>query len=384
MRIGLLGPVETAAVGPLLDRPVADLPPGQAGSPVTLLATELVQAGHDVRIWTLDTSVDAPVTAAGPALDVTYLPKRGGGRGRDAYAQEISWVRRALREGPDVDVLNAHWSYEFALGAIDRPEPLVVTVHDWAPTIFRYSPDPYRAARLTMFARTHLRRPAMTTPSPYLRAKLRRFGLGDATVVPNGVALDTFAEGHRRRGPDMHVVGISRGFDRRKNSRALIAAHALLRRIGMPIRLTLFGHAHEADGPARAWAREQGMADGVTFAGEVPYAQVLSVLRDCDLFVHPAREESFGMVLVEAMAQGTPVVAGVRSGAVPWVLADGRAGSLVDVERPGAIAAEVQRLLGSSTAWEQRSRDGWSHARSHYAMDRVAAGYHAAYVSVLG
>lgn len=372
MRIGLLGPVATADLAASLDGG-AGLPAGQAGSPVTLLAVELLRLGHEVRIWSLDDGIDAPVHAEGPGLSISYLPKRSGGRGRDAYAAEVRWLRQALAQGTDVDVLNAHWSYEFALAALGRPEPVVVTVHDWAPTILRYSFDPYRLARLTMFARTHLRRPPMTTPSPYLQRLLRRWGLGTATVVPNGVPVDAFANGPRSRGDGCRLVAVARGFDRRKNTATLLRAHAVLRR-DLDAHLTIFGAAHEPDGPAAVWARTHGLADGVSFAGEVPYAQVRQAMASADLFLHPAREESFGMVLVEAMAQGTPVVAGRDSGAVPWVCADG-AGVLVDVESPEAIAGAAHDLLADTAAWEAQGAAGLASARRRFGMDAVAGGY---------
>jgi glycosyltransferase involved in cell wall biosynthesis len=64
-----------------------------------------------------------------------------------------------------------------------------------------------------------------------------------------------------------------------------------------------------------------------------------------DAFVHPSLEESFGMVIVEAMAAGVPVVAGRRSGAPAWLLEGGSAGLLVDVTSDEAIAGAMLRLV---------------------------------------
>jgi glycosyltransferase involved in cell wall biosynthesis len=381
MRIGLLGPSSTRELADLLD--AADgLPPGMGGFPVTLLARNLVERGHDVHLWTLDRTVRDVVRAAGPGLHVTWVPCRPGGRGRDAYRDERRRLRHAVdtavAAGAALDVINAHWSYEYALAVRGRPEPTVVSVHDWAPTVLRYQPDPYRLVRLGMFLRTHLDRPAMTTPSPYLQAHLRRFGLGHAEVVPNGVPVERFAAAPRRRGPDMHLVGIAMGFGRRKNTQALLHAHARLRAAGVPTTLTLVGSEHGPGEAAAAWADAEGLTDGVTFLGPLPYDGVLDLLGRCDLFVHPAREESFGMVLIEALAQGTPVVGGARSGAVPWVL-EGGGGVLVDVEDPGAIAAAVHQLLRDPAAWERRSADGLASTRRRFGMDVVTDAYLAVY-----
>jgi L-malate glycosyltransferase len=68
-------------------------------------------------------------------------------------------------------------------------------------------------------------------------------------------------------------------------------------------------------------------------------------MRAASVLAHPSLEESFGMIVLEAMATGTPVVAGRASGAVPWLLAND-AGVLVDVRNSAAIAEAINGLLG--------------------------------------
>ena len=243
MRIGILGPISTKEVSPLLDGDPEDLPTGNGGYPVTLLVDELVRAGHDVSVWTLDPGVTRRVDATGDGLHITYLPYRSGGRARDAYREERRWLVQAM-EGASVDVLNAHWSYEYALAAMTCDEPLLLTVHDWAPAILRYQTDMYRLVRLGMYAAVHSRRPAMTSPSPYVSDKLRGLRLGTPAVVPNGVVDSLFVDSPRTRGSGFEILGISMGFNRLKNTGSLIRAHALLRAAGLPSTLTLIGARH--------------------------------------------------------------------------------------------------------------------------------------------
>ena len=66
------------------------------------------------------------------------------------------------------------------------------------------------------------------------------------------------------------------------------------------------------------------------------------------------------MVLVEAMAQGTPVIAGVHSGAVSYVLGEGAAGVLTDIRDPAAIAEAIVWLLSDAEAWRRYSKGGFS------------------------
>lgn len=380
MRIGMLGPVATVDVTQHLDGDGVDLPAGIGAPVVSLLVSELIARGHHVHLWTLAEGITADVHATGPSLSIRYVPRRSSGRGRDMYRVERDRLRAAIDDDlldHAVDVLHAHWSYEFPLAVRHRDEPLIVTVHDWAPRVLRYMRDPYRFTRLLMFLAVHLRRPRMTTPSPYLRQKLRRHGLGVAAVVPNGVAdADVVAE-PRRRGEGREVLSIANGFSDLKNIKRLLQAASLLRAGGFPVRLELVGTQYGPDEPAERWARDHGLADDVVFTGPLDHDQVLERLRRCDLLVHPALEESFGMVLAEAMAQGTPVVGGRSSGAVPWVLGD--VGVLVDVTDPSQIAAAIRALLSDPERWEALSARGLRAVTERFSMSVVADGYERAY-----
>ena len=82
------------------------------------------------------------------------------------------------------------------------------------------------------------------------------------------------------------------------------------------------------------WAQKKGLSDGVNFVGPVDPDELIDIYEQVDLMVHPSMEESFGMVLVEAMARKIPVIGGEKSGAVPWVLDNGKAGVLTDIRSP--------------------------------------------------
>lgn len=389
MHIGLLGPFTTAGVAHHLP---ADhgLPEGMGGTPVTLLADELVSAGHDVTVWSLSPDLPEPVRADGPHLRVRYLPWRDGGRGRDQYRDERRWLRRALvGEGADVDVLHAHWTYEYALAALRTPAvrdvPLLVTSHDWAPTILRFQIDPYRAMRLVMATRVYARRPALTVPSPYLATLIRR-GTGlSSTVVPNGLATSQLVSAPRSWSrPGRQVLCVADGFGDRKNTATLFRAIDRLRGAGTDVTLTVVGTDHGPDEPAAHWARANGVADGITFLGRVPYERVLELMSAADVLTHPAKEESFGMVLIEAMAQGLPVVGGRDSGAVAWVLGHGAAGVLVDVADAASVAEGTQAVLANPDRATALSAAGLDNVRDRFTMPVVAQGYLDAYNAVRG
>jgi glycosyltransferase involved in cell wall biosynthesis len=87
----------------------------------------------------------------------------------------------------------------------------------------------------------------------------------------------------------------------------------------------------------------QAAPANVTATGNLPRAEVLSSLRDVDLFVFPSRREGFPNAVLEAMASGLPVVS-TRVGAIPEVVEEGIGGYLVGPSDPNALASAIRRL----------------------------------------
>jgi L-malate glycosyltransferase len=374
--IALAGPIRVADLAPWLDLPdEADAPTGLGGTPVTLLARGLLRRGYALTIISLDLAVTDEVILSGPRLRVCIGHFRARHRGRDGYRHERRYLTGALRrERPSL--VHAHWTYEYALAALSSGAPTLVTMHDWAPTILRIMPDPYRAVRLVMNARALAAAKHLTAVSPYLAQRVRRWRRPLLGVVPNGVEDEAFLTAERvQRADDPVLVAVNDGFTARKNVGTLLKGHRLLRTSYPAARLLLVGTDYEQGGLADRWARQQRLSEGVEFHGPVPYLRVRQLLREADVFVHPSIEESFGLVLLEAMAQRLPVVAGARSGAVPWVLANGRAGQLTDITQPAQIASAVRGLVEDGGRYQAVARAGYEHAWKHFRMDRVVDGY---------
>ena len=213
--------------------------------------------------------------------------------------------------------------------------------------ILRYMPNLYRLVRLFMARFTAARAPQLTAVSPYMAQELRRITRAPIEVIPNPLpraAEEPATPWPDRRNPDAaRIVAILNGWDARKNGATALRALAEVRSVLPSATLTLFGSACGAGGQAQGFALANGLAEGVLFRGAVEHAQLMQELPAFDLLLHPALEESFGAAVAEAMALKLPVVGGVHSGAVPWVVGD--AGVLVDVRDPKAVADAVLTLL---------------------------------------
>ncbi|MEX2413947.1 MAG: glycosyltransferase, partial [Thermoleophilaceae bacterium] len=133
----------------------------------------------------------------------------------------------------------------------------------------------------------------------------------------------------------------------------------------------------------RAIAHDVGVADRVTLAGRLGREEIPALIRSADALVSVPWYEPFGIVPVEAMACGVPVVASAVGGMIDTVV-DGGTGLHVPPRDPAAVAATLRRLLGDDALRAQLGAAGAARARRRYGWDRVAAATQEAYRHVLG
>lgn len=124
--------------------------------------------------------------------------------------------------------------------------------------------------------------------------------------------------------------------------------------------------------------KKLGLQDHVTLLGMVGPEPLFHLYRSADLLVHPAvtdglgRDESFGLVLVEAMLQGCPVAA-TGAGGTGEIIEDGETGILFDVKRPAEAAVKLAGCLNDPWRLPEIGRRGREHARRHFTHSRCAA-----------
>ncbi len=201
------------------------------------------------------------------------------------------------------------------------------------------------------------------------RDELRaRYGI-EAQIVPSGVDTGRFTPVSKElrlelrdrmalgTGPIFATIG---GIEARKNTLALLEAFALVRARLPAARLVIAGGASVFE--HRAYRRafdarraELGRAenDGIVVAGVLSDADIVALLRAADAFVFPSLVEGFGLVLLEALACGTPVVASAIAPFTEFLTR--RAALLVDPRVPEAIAAAMLRALRPSVARRLRA-----------------------------
>ena len=320
---------------------------GFRGIPVSDLARGLILSGHEVAIVTSAVDLQRSVEFDGPSLHLVVVPSRSRARERalDLYAAERRAIGSAAR-AIEADVIHAHWTYEFAWAALDDGRPTIVTAHDAPLTILRHYRNRYRAVRAVMAGIVRAKVRHLTAVSPYLAERWRRQMLyrRPIAVIPNALPAGVASIPDEQTSRPLVVLDIADS-SRHKNSVGLLRAFAIARRTVPQAQLRLVGPGLGSDDAIAESARARGLDVGVTFVGPVDRTGVRDELNRASLLAHSSLEESFGLVLIEAMAAGVPVLAGHRSGGVPWVLDEGRAGVLVDVRDPDRFGAAIADML---------------------------------------
>lgn len=366
------------------------VPGGYFGAPLMgVLIGALLAAGCRVTGVTTDATLppdNADIVLDGPDFRFVVVPCRRRawrpngwhlGRAVDVFAMERRRLRSAIARA-DADIVHAHWSYEFALAAIGQRAPNLITCHDSPGAVLRHMRNAYRGIRYLMAMRVFKSGQRFTAVSKYLAEQIQPYIAGPVAVVPNPLSAEAFRLGRaRQRSSSRRIAIVCNGWGVLKNPQPAMEAFAAWRSIESAAELHLFGVGFEAGGLANAWARKQGIDQAMVFHGVKRHEELLAALSTMDALVHPALEESFGVVIAEAMALGLPVVAGRHSGAVPWVLGGEdesmTAGVLVDVRDPAGVYKGLERVFGPE--YEAFSSCGAQQAKARFSAEAVAAAY---------
>ena len=269
-----------------------------------------------------------------PGLEYRII-KQGGRRGPEILFEQVELPVRLRREQADL----VHAPNCFL--PLARPCMGVVTIHDLAFEVF---PDDF-SKRTGWKYRTFARRAARSAQrvicvSGYTANDVvRRYGVDEARVriIPNAPSLPIGGEPVPDDGPYLLAVGDLRP---KKNLLRLVEAFALLRKEGLPHRLALAGID---SGPEAERVREAAGGAPVWLTGYLSDARLDALMRGADALVHPSLDEGFGLVLVEAMARGVPVVA-ARATALPET--GGEAAEYFDPLDVADMAAAIRRVVG--------------------------------------
>jgi phosphatidylinositol alpha-mannosyltransferase len=334
MRIGLVCPYNLVKGGGV-----------QEG--VLALQHELAKRGHHVKILTplprdIDTNEWPDVIFIGTAADIK---SPFATTAQVSVSLKLDEIDKILSE-EKFDILHFHepWVPMMSRQILSKSSSTnIATFHAHLPDSLVSKTveavvTPYTKPLLKSFS-------ALTAVSTAAAEYTESITKAEITIIPNGINLAKYQVPRNNNSDTKTILYIGR-LEKRKGVKFLISAFALLEDAGSDVRLVLAG-----DGPDRDKLERQVMDLGlknVEFRGFVDEAEKLSLLSESDLFCSPALYgESFGIVLLEAMAAGLPVVAGDNPGYKSVLQGRGKL-SLVNPKDSEELARRMNIFLDDS------------------------------------
>ncbi len=233
--------------------------------------------------------------------------------------------------------------------------------------VLKYAVRPIESAIYRRAARI------LPTSSAYVEGSelLKRFA-EKVTPLPLGIDLEPF------RNPSPAAVAFARELREKHGSPLWLCVGRLIYYKGLPVALAalrdvpgklLIIGTGPLEAELKAKAAELGVADRVVFQGHADADQLAGAYRAATAVWFPgtARSEAFGLVQVEAMASGCPVVnTAIAGSGVPWVCRNEREGLTVPVNDPAALAAAANRLLAEPALSEKLAAGGRARAAAEF------------------
>lgn len=190
---------------------------------------------------------------------------------------------------------------------------------------------------------------------------------GDYLIVPNGVDTSHFSPSGKKHKKIEKIEGKKLLFlgrlDTRKGLGQLLPAFKLLQK-EMDIHLIVAGKGPEKPRYEK-FVKENNLSERTHFLGYIPNEELPSIYRSCNIYCSPALGgETFGIVLLEAMASGTPVVSSNIAG-YRQVINDGENGLLFDPHSPQDIKQKISRLLQNENLKKKLIENGLESAKQY-------------------
>jgi phosphatidylinositol alpha-mannosyltransferase len=359
--------------------------PGGVTRHIEELAVELIAQSHDVRVLSPADPDDRLTTVLHrrrpervqlpdyvvPLGRTGALPANGSVSNLAVLPETVARLRRELSAGR-FDVVHVHEPIAPLVGwdaCCFDGAPVVGTFHAYSTKWF-----PNRAATLLGARRIFNKLHARIAVSDAARWTGERWFGGRYDVIPNGVDTSAAPTGPKPDGDALRLLFVGRD-DERKGLPVLLAAFGGLRE-HVPVELRLVGASTEALEPLIADLN--GGTDDVEFLGSIDKASLWNELHSADVLCAPSLGgESFGMILIEAFAAGTPVVASDIAG-YRQVVTPGVEGLLVPAGQPLELAEALRSLWLHPERRQAMGAAARERARE-YAWPRVAESVTAVY-----
>ncbi|MDP2731300.1 MAG: glycosyltransferase family 4 protein [Dehalococcoidales bacterium] len=361
--------------------------PGGVTNHISSLARQLTLMGHEIKVF-------APASKAVATLGDEFIPMGKarpvpvrGSVVRISLSLRLASTIKASLEKEKFDIIHLHEPFAPMLCSSMLRFSNTVNIGTFHACDGMPGYNIYKFGRpiSTIMLRRRLRKlNGKIAVSFAAKQFASKYVSGDYHIIPNGVDAENFCPEavpiDKFTDEKQNIVFVGR-LERRKGLRYLLKAYQEVKHEIPDSRLIVVGPGDRARRKYEKWTKRHGLAD-VVFAGYVPYTELPCYYQTAKVFCSPAiGRESFGIVLLEAMIMGKPIVATNIEG-YAGVVTHGKEGLLVPPKNSGALAQALISLLKDEKLQEKMGAAGKVTAQE-YRWEQVAQKVFDYYVKVI-
>jgi len=358
--------------------------PGGVNNHITSLEKQLTRMGHQVKVIA---PASQPVETFGDRFIPIGKPRPmpiSGTTIRISISLRLASKIKEVLKREKFDIVHLHEPFMVMLCSAMLRFSKSVNIgtfhatkgkpgYNWGWPVSRFM---LRQRCRKLAGRIAVSRPAMEYVSGYVP--------GPYEIIPNGIDLENFSQEVPKieefKDGKLNILFVGR-LEKRKGLKYLIEAYNRVKNEFMESRLIVVGPGTRFLGKYQKQVRDYGLKD-VHFIGPVSDGQLPGYYNTADIFCAPATgQESFGIVLLEAMACGKPVIASNIEG-YAGVMTDGKEGLLVQPKSADGLAGALRNLMADEELRRQMGERGIITAK-YYSWQRVAKEVVAYYNKVL-
>lgn len=372
MRIAIISPFNPSEIKDYItDGSFVDSLPVVASS-VHSTVRCFLKMGHQVSVFTSCIGTeDTIIEHHGEYAHIYIVQNKHSLFGLKTFPKLRKLITSHLSE---FDVLHAQWTYEYAYAIVPFANmiPCFCSVRDWCPYLMTLSKSVRSKLQMQVLYRYFKK--VMKTDSIvkisnsfYTKQLIIDYThIADVPFIPNPVKSELIVNRNERNKEQFVFISICQSLlEERKNIATLIRAFILVKQKHPNVVLKLIGEGSYHDFIDIFCSDDN--AHNIEYLGKISHDEVIKQIDQATCLVHPAFEETFGNIFLEASARGIPSIGGHDAGAVPQVLDYGRAGCLCDVHNLQSLYNAMRCIIEDTFYREYITENAIKKVREEYA-----------------
>lgn len=282
-----------------------------------------------------------------PVLSWSYKYKEGNIKKQ--IELHTQFFQKLLKKGRKIDIIHAHVAYPAGYIAYKLSKkfniPYIITEH--------MSPFPFddfiKNKKINLnfhMALNHANR--IVSVSESQKQEILEYTNNEIIVIPNFIDEDNYKVFQKKESKKIKFLTVG-GLNEQKGIDILLKSISKLRLNNFNVQFDIVGDGDKREEYIKL-VKDLGIGELVNFHGQIVHAEIMNFFNDCDVFILPSRHESFGVVYIEALAMGKPIIATKCGG--PETIINEENGILIDKEDVNALVDTILYMKQNYTNYD--------------------------------